>query len=95
MVERGQRGYRCTVETHLAGAQCCNGYAAAMTVCVRAGLVAVAFATCLVLPACREKGPAERAGEKIDKAGEKISDAIDPKGPAEKAGREIDKAVGD
>jgi hypothetical protein len=26
--------------------------------------------------ACEQKGPAERAGEKIDKAGEKASDAV-------------------
>lgn len=45
------------------------------------------------LAACREKGPAERAGEKIDDAKDKVEDALDPKGPAEKAGRAIDRAT--
>jgi hypothetical protein len=48
----------------------------------------------LILTGCPDKGPAEKAGEKIDKAKDKISDTIDPKGPAEKAGRAIDRATG-
>lgn len=52
----------------------------------------------LILPlvavaACHQEGPAERAGESIDKAGQSVKDAIDPPGPAEKAGRAIDRAV--
>jgi hypothetical protein len=47
------------------------------------------------LGACRKKGPAEKAGEKVDETVEKIGDALDPKGPAEKAGRAVDKAVDD
>jgi hypothetical protein len=39
-------------------------------------------------------GPVQRAGEKLDKAKEKVEDTIDPKGPGEKAGRKIDKALG-
>jgi hypothetical protein len=46
------------------------------------------------LVACDDKGPAEKAGEKLDDAGQKVKDAIDPPGPAEKAGRSIDKATG-
>lgn len=42
---------------------------------------------------CREKGPAERAGENMDKAMENIKDAVNPKGPAEKTGEKIDKAI--
>lgn len=46
--------------------------------------------------ACKHKGPAEKAGEKIDKAAENVRDAVDPpKGPLEKAGRKIDRAVDD
>jgi hypothetical protein len=41
-----------------------------------------------VLSAC-ERGPMEKAGEKIDKAVDRLSG----KGPAEKAGERIDKAV--
>jgi hypothetical protein len=41
----------------------------------------------------KPKGPVEKAGEKVDKAVDKVSDAIDPKGPAEKAGRAIDRAT--
>ena len=43
---------------------------------------------------CREKGPAEKAGENVDKTVDKIKDAVDPKGPAEKAGEKVDKALG-
>jgi hypothetical protein len=57
-------------------------------------LIGIALAIGLAAGGCREKGPAEKAGEKLDKAGEKISDAVNPKGPAEKAGREVDKATG-
>lgn len=42
---------------------------------------------------CREKGPAEKAGESIDKAVENVKDAVDPKGPVEKAGEKIDKVL--
>ncbi len=44
---------------------------------------------------CREKGPAEKAGEKVDHAIDKVDDAVNPKGPAEKAGRAVDRAVDD
>jgi hypothetical protein len=48
-----------------------------------AGLVAgVALAGC-------EKGPAQKAGERIDKAVDKLTG----KGPVEKAGERVDKAV--
>jgi hypothetical protein len=41
-----------------------------------------------------EKGPAEKAGEKIDSAAKDAKDALSPPaGPAEKAGEKIDKAV--
>ncbi len=46
------------------------------------------------LAACDDKGPAEKAGEKLDDAGQSVKDAINPPGPAEKAGRDIDKATG-
>lgn len=44
---------------------------------------------------CRKEGPAERAGEKMDNAGDKVKDAVTPDGPGEKAGKKIDKAVDD
>jgi len=43
---------------------------------------------------CREKGPAEKAGESVDKAVEKAKDTVDPKGPVEKAGKKVDNALG-
>ncbi|MDB6077475.1 MAG: hypothetical protein JWO82_1222 [Akkermansiaceae bacterium] len=49
---------------------------------------------CSSLVSCKEKGPAEKAGESIDKAGENIKDAVNPKGPVEKAGEKVDKALG-
>ncbi|HXG04695.1 MAG TPA: hypothetical protein VNO23_14915 [Candidatus Binatia bacterium] len=50
--------------------------------------VVVALLGALAVLGC-EKGPAQKAGEKIDKA----VDALAGKGPAEKAGERIDKAV--
>jgi hypothetical protein len=58
-----------------------------LTVTVTAG--SIGFAT-----GCRKQGPAESAGEKIDRAAEKAKDAVDPPGPAEKAGRKVDRAIG-
>jgi hypothetical protein len=57
----------------------------------------LAAATLLVsgmLVGCEEKGPAEKAGESLDKAGRNLKDAVDPRGPGEKIGGQIDKAVG-
>ncbi|MDP3850921.1 MAG: hypothetical protein Q8Q59_10485 [Luteolibacter sp.] len=42
---------------------------------------------------CREKGPAEKAGENVDEAIENVKDAVDPKGPIEKAGEKVDEAL--
>jgi len=62
-----------------------------------AGAVALGLAVggTALTSGCREKGPAERAGEKIDRQIDKLEDAVDPKGPAEKAGRKIDRAIDD
>lgn len=46
------------------------------------------------LASCREKGPAEKAGESMDKAIDNVKDAVDPKGPVEKAGEKVDDALG-
>ena len=46
------------------------------------------------LASCKKKGPAEKAGEKMDQAIENVKDAVDPKGPVEKAGEKVDKALG-
>jgi len=46
------------------------------------------------LASCREKGPAEKVGESVDKAIEDVKDAVDPKGPVEKAGEKVDDALG-
>lgn len=43
---------------------------------------------------CKEKGPAEKAGEGVDQAIEDVKDAVDPKGPVEKVGEKIDEATG-
>lgn len=40
-----------------------------------------------------EPGPATRAGQAVDQAGQNVKDAVDP-GPAQKAGRSIDRALG-
>ena len=48
----------------------------------------VAFAS-----GCEDKGPAEKAGAKVDQGIQDVKDAVNPPGPAEKAGRAVDKAV--
>jgi hypothetical protein len=53
----------------------------------------VTLAVCLGLAGCSQPGPAQSAGEKVDRAADKVSDTVNPKGPAEKAGRSIDRAV--
>lgn len=52
------------------------------------GVVVLGLLGSGVLVGC-EQGPAQKAGEKIDKA----VDALTGKGPVEKAGERIDKAV--
>jgi hypothetical protein len=42
---------------------------------------------------CEDKGPAEKAGESIDKGVQNAKDAVTQPGPGEKAGREVDKAL--
>ena len=47
----------------------------------------------VALAGCESKGPAEKAGESIDKGIQNAKNAINPPGPAEKAGRNLDKAL--
>jgi hypothetical protein len=50
----------------------------------------------LCLGACHQEGPAERAGQNLDNAGQRIGDTLNPpQGPAQSAGRKIDRALGD
>jgi hypothetical protein len=46
-----------------------------------------------VFAGCEAKGPAQRAGENVDKSVQKAKDAINPPGPVEKAGRSVDEAI--
>lgn len=46
------------------------------------------------LTSCREKGPAEKVGESIDRAADDVKDAVNPKGPVERAGEKVDDALG-
>ncbi len=58
----------------------------------RAALAAMLLA--LPLVACDDSGPAERAGERVDRTLERARDAVDPpRGPVERAGRAIDRAT--
>ncbi len=57
-------------------------------------LVGILGSASAMIVACEKpQGPAEKAGEKMDKAMDKVSDAVDPKGPVEKAGRALDRAT--
>jgi len=42
---------------------------------------------------CESKGPAESAGQAVDKGIQNAKDAVNPPGAGEKAGRALDKAV--
>jgi hypothetical protein len=42
---------------------------------------------------CAPKGPAEQAGENIDRGVQNVKDAVTPPGPGEKVGRAVDKTV--
>jgi hypothetical protein len=42
---------------------------------------------------CESKGPAEKAGESIDKGIQNAKDAVNPPGAGEKAGRAVDNAL--
>jgi hypothetical protein len=53
------------------------------------------MASTLFVTGCVQKGPAQRAGENIDRAVENMQDAVDPPGPVEKAGRNLDRAIED
>ena len=55
--------------------------------------IALAVGGAAFTAGCREKGPGERAGEKVDRTMDKIEDKLDPKGPVEKAGRKLDRAI--
>jgi hypothetical protein len=49
----------------------------------------------LGVAACRQEGPAERAGRNLDNTGQRVQDTINPpQGPAQSAGRKVDRALG-
>jgi hypothetical protein len=58
-----------------------------------AGLGALLLGHIAVVTGCVHKGPAQRAGEKFDRAMDDLKDTVDPPGPAQKAGRAIDRTV--
>jgi hypothetical protein len=58
---------------------------------LRGTVIVVALAVAVALMAGCEKGPVQKAGERVDRAvGE---DRVFSKGPGEKAGKKVDKAV--
>ena len=59
----------------------------------RLGFLLMIGASSLAVTGCEEKGPAEKAGENVDKGVQNLKNAVDPAGPAEKAGRAVDNAV--
>ncbi len=58
-----------------------------------ARLAALLLGAVMAFAGCETKGPAERAGEDIDKGVQNAKDAINPPGAGEKAGRSLDKAL--
>jgi hypothetical protein len=57
------------------------------------GLVASGLLVSVALVGCEEKGPAQKAGEGVDKAAKDLKNSVDPRGPAEKVGEKIDNAT--
>ena len=58
-----------------------------------APLAALMLGAIAAFAGCEAKGPAQRAGENIDKGVQNAKDAINPPGPSEKVGRSLDKAL--
>ena len=56
-------------------------------------VTALGFAVAVGLVACEDKGPLQKAGEKIDRATDQ--DKAIGKGPLEKTGKNVDDAVKD
>lgn len=56
----------------------------------RAALLLGAIA---LVAGCESKGPAERAGQSVDRGVQNVKDTVSPPGPGEKAGRAVDRAV--
>jgi hypothetical protein len=56
-------------------------------------LAALLFGAGAILVGCESKGPAQKAGENIDKGIQDAKDTVNPPGPSEKAGRSLDKAI--
>lgn len=65
-----------------------TGFTAARNLAFVPIVGALAFAA-----GCESKGPAERAGEKVDQGVQGVKDTINPPGPGEKAGRAVDKTL--
>jgi len=55
----------------------------------RAILAAAFLLPLSIVIGCENKGPMERAGERVDNAAK----SLDPRGPMEKAGAKVDNAV--
>jgi len=59
-------------------------------IAVLAAVLSVGLPLCT---GCREKGPVEKASQKVDEAVDKLQDAVDSEGPAERMGEKIDEAL--
>jgi hypothetical protein len=64
-----------------------------MSVLKKLSILSISLLIAAGLVACEKKGTAEKAGENIDKAVDKVQDAVNPQGPMEKAGEKIDESV--
>ena len=58
---------------------------------LRGAVIAVAVAVSVMLIAGCERGPVQKAGERVDRVLDQ--DRVFGKGPVEKAGKKVDKAV--
>lgn len=59
-----------------------------------AALAALVLGAVVGLAGCEDKGPAQQAGQSVDKGVQNVKDAVTPAGPMEKAARNVDKATG-
>ncbi len=58
-----------------------------------AGLAGILIASAGIFAGCASKGPAEQAGQSIDRSVQNVKDTVSPPGPVEKVGRAVDKTV--
>jgi predicted small lipoprotein YifL len=56
-------------------------------------LASLLFGAVATIAGCESKGPAQQAGENVDKGIQSAKDTVNPPSTSEKVGRSVDKAL--